>query len=633
MEKKYYKKGYIIVILLFILGLCGCEQGKSGMEHENRDSLYSVAHIQSIAFSEPERALALLDTAEAKGKLSTFDLNDLRCQVYHNGLSQYKTAYTYARKAYADPDARKDTERYLSLVSIMADECHTNGDYAGSVTYCAEGLNLAKETGNRAAEAELYVTWGLNLLEIKQYDEAFHKIDLAISILESETDKNPCYNTWDGLIHALGMKLALLWDKDRYQEAIAMRPLMEKALRGLEESSDTPKDAADMRRAESDVIYCCIAYATGDTVEAERLYTRVKANPYASTPDGEYIRIPCLLLAKRYDEALHYLEREKRLLQATTDTVNWDYISAHLQMELEAYQGKKDWHAASRVQSSMLALADSLRKKVHDENAQELVEIYKTEDQTRRIERQETSLLIHRIITGFVVGILIVTALFIIRILKYIHTINHKNIAMSNTIDELMTYKKDLLKRQEENLRLHDELQQRMKGKEPTKEENAQTEEITEESPVPEDWNEENEEENYPQTVLSERDRILFGRLVHEITSRKLYLHPDFNKKKLLKEIHVPANKFSSLFKTFAGCSFSQYVQELRMDEAIRLMREHPDWSMDAVAREIQMSNGTFYHQFQKKYGMKPSQYRGNGIISPGKHPSNQTTNNQYIKD
>lgn len=605
MNKTIY--GFLVSILLCTVGFCGCGQGKSSAERESGDSLYTVAHIRNIALSEPERALALLDTAEAEGILSAFDLNDLRCQVYHNRLSQYKTAYAYARKAYADPDARKDTKRYLSLVAIMADECHTNGDYAGSVTCCAEGLRLAKETDNRTAEAELYVTWGLNLLEMKQYDEAFSRIDRAISILQSEADKNPCYNTWDDLFYAISMKLSLLWDKDRYGEALAMRPLLEKVLSGLKESDDTPEGATDMRRAEADVVYCCIAYATGDRAEAERLYREVETNPYASTPDGEYIRIPCLLLAKRYDEALHYLDREKRLLQTTTDTVNWDYINPHLQMELEAYQGKKDWRAASRVQSSMLALADSLRQKEHDDQAQELAEIYKTEDQARRIERQETSLFVHQIVIAFGAGILIVIALFAIRILKYIRAINGKNLAMSNTIDELMGYKEDRLRLQEENLRLHDELQQRC-GEE------QETAETTADNTEPEDGSAGKEaEEDNMQTVLTERDRILFDHLAHEITSRKLYLRPDFNKKELLKEIHVPANKFPSLFKTFAGCSFSQYVQELRMDEAIRLMRDHPDWSMDAVAREVQMSNGAFYSQFQKKYGMKPSQYRRNG--------------------
>ena len=118
------------------------------------------------------------------------------------------------------------------------------------------------------------------------------------------------------------MKLNLLWEKDRYDEALAMRPDMEEALRGLELSEDTPEGLTDMRRAEMDVCYCCIAYTLGDNAEGDSLRRRVEANPYASTPDGEYLRIPCLLMAGRYDEALHYIRREKQLLQETTDTVS-----------------------------------------------------------------------------------------------------------------------------------------------------------------------------------------------------------------------------------------------------------------------------------------------------------------------
>lgn len=92
--------------------------------------------------------------------------------------------------------------------------------------------------------------------------------------------------------------------------------------------------------------------------------------------------------------------------------------------------------------------------------------------------------------------------------------------------------------------------------------------------------------------------------------SRRLYLCPGFNKKELLKEIHVPANKFAVLFKVFACCSFSQYIQNCRLDYAVRLMREQPQWTLDAIAKEAQMSKGAFNIQFYKRYGMKPSEFR-----------------------
>ena len=114
----------------------------------------------------------------------------------------------------------------------------------------------------------------------------------------------------------------------------------------------------------------------------------MEANPYASTPNGEYIRIPCLILAKRYDEALEYIGREKALLKETTDTANWDYINPHLQSELEAYQGKGDWKSAARVQATMFALADTLRHRERQADALELAEIYKSEEKDAIIEQQ-----------------------------------------------------------------------------------------------------------------------------------------------------------------------------------------------------------------------------------------------------
>ena len=148
---------------------------------------------------------------------------------------------------------------------------------------------------------------------------------------------------------------------------------------------------------------------------------------------------------------------------------------------------------------------------------------------------------------------------------------------MVGTINELMTYKNELFIRREENIRLRDELRQFHEAQSQT---NSGTEDMQEPDST------QVEEDSSPTLELTENDRVLYDRLCHEIVSRKLYLNPDFNKSELMKEIHVPAYKFAALFKKFANHSFSQYVQECRLDYAISLMREHPQWSMDAVAKE-----------------------------------------------
>ena len=607
MKKRNHRSLSAVLAVLCVwplLFLASCRHGgHSVSETGGADSVYTLRHIRSIAIEHPERALALIDTAEKKRLLTAFDINDLRSLVYHNGLSRYKTALFYARKAYNDPEARKDPRRYLSLLSIMADESRSNGDYTGSMKYCTEGLELAKELGDKTYEANLNVMWGVSQMEMAQYDEAFASIGLAIGLLEEEVRKDPSYHAWDELYYALGMKLALLFEKDRNEEAYAMRPLIKKAIQGLEKSEDTPEGLVDMRRAEADVCFSCVAYTLGDKAEGDSLYRRVEANPYASTPDGEYIRIPCLVLAKRYDEALYYIRREKKLLQETTDTVSWDYINPHLQAELEAWQGKGDWRSVARVQATMFALADTLRRRERTEDALELAKIYETEEKDREIERQGERLRRHNLILALLIPTLLLLVFYLSHILKNNRIISRKNAAMTQTIDELMAYKDELLEWQQENLRLREELRQLRPAFSDGDSVSRPSEEEEKERPM------EKETLVSPREV-TERDRALYERMNSEIVSRQLYLHPDFNKQELLKEFHIPANKFAALFKVFAGCGFSQYVQELRLDHAVRLMRSHPQWTLDAIAKASQMSNGAFYSQFQKKYGMKPSDYR-----------------------
>ena len=86
---------------------------------------------------------------------------------------------------------------------------------------------------------------------------------------------------------------------------------------------------------------------------------------------------------------------------------------------------------------------------------------------------------------------------------------------------------------------------------------------------------------------LTDNDRTLYNRMIHEITNRRLYLDTSLTKQDLLKEFHIPTNKFSILFKEFAGCSFTQYIQQCRLDHATRLMRKHPQWSFEAIAKRI----------------------------------------------
>ena len=599
-----------IFILSAMLLTSGCGSGES--RTEAADSIYSVEYLNSISIDNPERALALLDTAEQKNLMSEFDIARLRCLAYHNGLSDYKNALRYGLEAYDMPEAREDTQVFLSLLEVIADDYYENGNYEESVRMCTEGLKLASDSLLRTEEANFDIALAENLWEFGRKDEAYLKLGEAVDILEKEAAKDRLYKTADDYVYSLGAYIQSLYSDCRYRDAIAMLPRYEQAMDCLESKDDIPNGLVDMRRASAYAAFASMLAFEGDNRKADELYRKLLETDYSKTPDGGQLLVPYLLARKRYAEALNLLQDEKEYWQANADTLSYDYIDFHLKREQEALTGLNKTAEALRVANTIQQMSDTLRERDRSAKALELAEIYKTQEQALQLEQQSASILIRNIIIGSALILLILAVVFIIRILRYNKTINNKNKVMVKTIDELIGYKDELFERQEEVLQLRKELDEAKKKTDIEAPLTETTENNVESasSEIPEN----------SESLLTEGDKTLYIRMNHEIQARKLYLNSKFSRKDLMAEFKISANKFALLFKEFAGCTFSQYIQNCRLDYAVKLMRENPQWNFDAIAKEAQMSNGAFYSHFKRRFGMSPSDFRaGEASISSQK--------------
>ncbi len=600
-------KHFIFLVSLWaVLLLSACHSGHSDPATGGRDSVYTAEYIEKISFEEPEKALALLDTAEEKRLFTPFETNMLRCLVNHNGFSRYRTALFYARKAYADPEARKHPDKLLSLLSYMAEDSHTNGDYAASVRYCTEGLELAKKQGSKTYEADFHVTWAKTLMLMAQHGEAFRHFDIGISLLEEEARKNTSYHAWDELFYSVGLKLSALYEIDRNEEAYAMFPQMEEALKGLEASKDAPDGLAELRQAELLALICPVAYATGRKEEGDRMYRLLEANPVASTPDGEYIRIPGLVAAGRFDEALRYVYREKKLLQENTDTVNWDYINPHLQAELEAWQGKGNVREVARVQAAMLALTDTLRQRERTEDALEWSEVYESEEKDARIKEEQQKSRTAWMIAGSIGVLLIISGGFIVAIARKKREIAQKNDTLTASLNEMTGFRKAFFRKQEEVIALQEQvrlLASRLPMGEKTETGTETSDSGTEPKPVA---------DTKPEQDNAANDRRLFDRIQYEIEKRELFLLKDFDKEAFAKEMNISTRKLGRLFTVFAKKPLSDYLHDLRLSYALTLLHDHPNWTIDAVAEKCGLSLRTFHRLFTKKFSITPQAYREN---------------------
>ena len=103
----------------------------------------------------------------------------------------------------------------------------------------------------------------------------------------------------------------------------------------------------------------------------------------------------------------------------------------------------------------------------------------------------------------------------------------------------------------------------------------------------------------------------IFLRMEQMITEQQLFLQPGFGRDELLHMTGINKNDLSSLLQDYAGASnLSNYLNRLRIEYSVKLMKENKKFSIEAIAQEAGFnSRATFYRAFYKQFGMTPTEY------------------------
>ena len=122
-------------------------------------------------------------------------------------------------------------------------------------------------------------------------------------------------------------------------------------------------------------------------------------------------------------------------------------------------------------------------------------------------------------------------------------------------------------------------------GKEMSEEEPAETEEVE------------------PTEANAEYRRILESWMEKE----KPYTNPEFRLLDMRQVLPLNRTYLSQLINSEYGCNFYQFVTNYRIEEAKRLMREHPDMKFQDVSEQCGFSSPTVFSRvFAREVGMTP---------------------------
>jgi AraC-like DNA-binding protein len=320
--------------------------------------------------------------------------------------------------------------------------------------------------------------------------------------------------------------------------------------------------------------YAVLLWRIGKKDEARQHYLQFINSKCEFDYDYKCI-MPYLKGNGMYDDIIKLSFRRMKYLKNSGDSVGYhmQYIYRSL---ADAYMQKRDYAHASLYYNRLDSLTDIIKSNEEKSAISELTNNYETKDLEMAQQKQMSAMRLKAVVA---IALLIIIAIlgFVVRQRHFNKVVMKKNRWMAKYIDDLQKFK--------------DEINQKT----------IPNDEAHADKPADDD----NDEEKDPM------EQMMFDKLKGRIINEQLFLDANLSRNQLLQDFHIPKNKFSSLFRKYAGTTYSKYINDLRLDYAVKLLKLHPNYTIDAIAKDCGISSvPVLYQLFSQRYGMTPAEYR-----------------------
>ncbi len=577
---RYIRLGVCICILLFVHN-----QILMADEAVNTDSI-TTEYIRSIYIEKPKCALKLLDVAENKNSMPLRVIDELRSLSYRN-LFMNKLAYVYARKSYVlDSVYQKDPEHLLKMTVYLAELSFLMSKYNESMNYALDGIAQSKRLEDRVSEARLLYCIGENNRMLSFKDKAYDYFDSAIDLLKGRKGVKEI-----GMLSSFyGGKMSYLMTDSLYEDASVMALEREKQIKKLETLPDVPKGLVDMQYGYLYSKWAYNCYMEKKYEQAEKYFAMYQSTEYSRTPDGKMYSIPYLLVSKHYKQVIDNCQEFKELMRKQQDTINTQYMNV-LEREVQAYMGMGNYKEAAVLQGAIIAITDSINNRDKENAALELNTMYNTSEKEDYIAKQAFQLKIRNITLTFLMCITLLALFVLWRMWRFNHIIRYKNKILAKFINERLARKKD-----GQSLNVDEQL--------------MISQDIEDES-ILFDNQEEVADEASKVSGEEEENKKIFVELNRIVVQDQLYLSSELSREDLAQLVHLNNARFARMIKECTGTNFNGYINDLRIDHAIKLLKLHPNYTIRAIADEAGFnSTPILYNLFKKKTGMTPYEFK-----------------------
>lgn len=575
---------FAILSLLLFLSFCG----KAGKAALPPDSI-SEDMVYEFTFSDPGKARQIMQQLRERKLSPGFELDITEGDLVFN-LGEYYHALKFYKSALESKSITDDANRYLEVLHRMVfcyDMLHRETEKMRCVELI---LKKARECGNKEMESVALFNMGKSAYYQGDKKNGYKFMLDGVELME----KTDYRNKYDNLRYDYNTLIVFYSRDGRFEDAYrVLQSLKEVISKSTGEETDMAE--LDYREQKSLMAHSAsILNKLGREKEAKEAYGRFMELDKVY-PNNNNLIFPYLFEKGMYNEIINMsLEGEARL-KANGDTINY-HATTYLRALGNSYYKKGDYKKSAEYMGRLAVLYDSLKSREQNSAALELAAFYDSAEKDMQIHRQSADARVRNVfLAGACVAILLLGVL-LWRSITNSRLIRRKNTDLVDTVKDLLVNKDELLRATDENLALRKEIESLRKDSAVAADDVAAVVDSSE-APLLED--------------SGKYGKPLFELMEHEIINRKLYLDPEFTRDDLIKIAYIPRNKFASFFKQYSGMSFTKYITNLRLEHAARLLENHPNYTIEAIAAECGMpASTTFYRSFLEKFGVTPMEFR-----------------------
>lgn len=561
---------HLVFIYAALLTLVGCGDGKPVRQLPHLgDTPYQQDTILVTYATNPERALTLLDSASLLGNISEYRAQCIRARIYSKSLVEQRqdSAILICKELLGHDSVRNDAAEQENILDLLIATSRAKPDYEQYIHWATQKAELCQKQGQETERWRTEADIGLVMTHLGQEDEGLAKLDEAISHLDAPGS----IDRMDAFIVAVKRKINALNAQRCYEEVI---PLAQRILDRLNHYEQHAKDYAedsyrlswsdhpndrdrylDFSRAQANGFMAEANAMINEKAKAKEHLARFDQSDFGKTFRARRMIAPTQMALGMYDEALAtYAEIARRM---AADTLNDDYavilrsraIAAHTKNHyVEAYDYQTRYADLSKV------LSDSLMKgKAHEYAAR-----YHAYEQQLEIQEKEAEAERSHIISIAVAALAVLAIAFAIYFFRQKRIVSEKNHALVRMINSMQPKSID-------------------------------------------------------SRTVNNADSELFEHIDTAIRSERLYTNIGLQRQDICDRFNISRHTLNDLLSDYTGgLSFPQYVNIIRLEEALRLLRDEPDKIISAIASEVGFSSANLREQFKRKYGMTPAEYRQN---------------------